>query len=137
MSTMDNNSWEAQEYDHAIVGCWKDNTKFTKNGLCKKVHLTSVSFRFHATNTSKTFAFLYEEREYRIVSYYNPMDVQSGSVPRASAVPMYASLETEPGMLANAKYLNNRKGRRTEVLLYVVDAVQTGQSHMFHQIGIR
>ena len=134
MSTMDDNSWEAQEYDRATVGCWKDKTELTKNGLCKKVILISVSSRSHATNTSKTFAFHYEEREYRVVSYYNPMDVQTGSLPRASAVPMYASLETEPGMLANAKYLNIRKGRRTEVLLYVVDTVQTWFPHIFHQI---
>ena len=66
----------------------------------------------------QTFALLYAEREYRLISYYNPKDAQTGVLPRASEVPMYACLETDPAMLANAKYCKTTKRERTQGFMY-------------------
>ena len=67
----------------------------------------------HAANTLKTFSLLYENREYRLISYYNPEDAQTGILPAASKVPMYAGLETDPAVLATAKYYKSENGERT------------------------
>ncbi|KZW02570.1 hypothetical protein EXIGLDRAFT_829105 [Exidia glandulosa HHB12029] len=95
-SSYSDDEWANREFDRTIVSSWTDNTAFTKDGICKK-----------------TFALVYQGRDYRIISYYNPDDAQSGALPRASEVPLYANLETDPEMLAQAQYRKANKRERT------------------------
>ncbi|EJD47302.1 hypothetical protein AURDEDRAFT_163515 [Auricularia subglabra TFB-10046 SS5] len=63
--------WSAVEFERQLVSSWTDNALFTRNGLCKK----SIAIELYG-------------REYRLVSYYNPLDVYHGKLPRASDHPL-------------------------------------------------
>ncbi|EJD55572.1 hypothetical protein AURDEDRAFT_179307 [Auricularia subglabra TFB-10046 SS5] len=84
--------WSAVEFERQLVSSWTDNALFTKNGLCKK----SIAIELYG-------------REYRLVSYYNPLDVHHGKLTRASEHPSYVGLELDPMMLREAKFKTREK----------------------------
>lgn len=84
--------WSAVEFERQLVSSWTDNALFTRNGLCKK----SIAVELYG-------------REYRLVSYYNPLDVHNGKLPRASDHPSYVGLELDPEMLREAKFKTREK----------------------------
>ncbi|KAH7104615.1 Gti1/Pac2 family-domain-containing protein [Auriculariales sp. MPI-PUGE-AT-0066] len=88
-------------YDRTIVASWNDNTEFTLDGMCKK----TIQVFFHT--------------DYRLISYYNPLDAHSGALPRASEVPAYRDLEMDEELLNNARWVHGSKvkSRQREGLL--------------------